>query len=324
MNTLLFRADGTTQTGLGHIMRCLALAEMLGDAFERRFAIQNPSDAVLKLLAKQDVPVVALQSGDVAELLTHVSEADVVVLDGYQFDEAFQRAVRGKAHKLVFVDDLISGHQVADVVINHVGDVTAAEYQTEPYTTLLLGANYALVNPAFVQKTQPKDGENKAFVNMGGADLHNISHQVVDLLLSINPDLRITLALGAANPHFATFADFPKEQLSVQQDLSAKQMARAIGGSGLSVVAASTIAYEVASISRPMVIIQTADNQNRMVSFMRDRHLVLGALTLPIGVDKLALAVKKARLTPSVFKQRIVFDGKATDRYRQVFTQLCA
>ena len=324
MKKLLFRADGTTQTGLGHIMRSLALAEMLGDVFERRFAIQHPSDAVLKLLAKQNLSVVPLGSNEVNEFLTHISADDVVVLDGYEFDEAFQRAVRSKAHKLVFIDDLISGHQVADVVINHAGDVTAAEYQTEPYTTLLVGANYALVNPAFVQKTQPKDGENKAFVNMGGADLHNISHQVVGLLLSINPNLRITLALGAANPHVDTFGDIPKEQLSVQYNLSAKQMARAIGGSGLSVVAASTIAYEVANISRPMIVIQTADNQARMASFMRDRHLVVGALALPLDVDKLALAVKKARLTPSVFKQRIVFDGKAADRYRQVFMQLCA
>lgn len=323
MKKLLFRADGSTQTGLGHIMRCLALADMLGDTFDRRFAIQHSSDAVLKLLAKHNVPVLELQSNEVGELLTHISDGDVVILDGYTFDEAFQRAVREKAHKLVFIDDLVSGHQVADVVINHVGDVTAAEYQTEPYTTLLLGAHYALVNPAFVQKAQPKDGENKAFVNMGGVDLHNVSHQVVDLLLSINPSLRITLALGAANLHADTFADFPKESLSVQKNLSAKQMARAIGGSGLSVVAASTIAYEVASISRPMIIIQTADNQARMVSFMRNRHLVLGALTLPIATDQLALAVKKARLTPSVFKQRIVFDGKATDRFRQVFTQLC-
>ncbi|MBO0930728.1 UDP-2,4-diacetamido-2,4,6-trideoxy-beta-L-altropyranose hydrolase [Fibrella aquatilis] len=324
MKKLLFRADGTTQTGLGHIMRSLALADMLGDSFDRRFAIQNPSDAVLKLLAKQNMPVVTLQSGEMAELLTQVSTEDVVVLDGYQFDETFQRAVREKAHKLVFIDDLMQGPQVADVVINHAGDVTATEYQTEPYTTLLLGANYALVNPAFVQKTQPKDGENKAFVNMGGADLHNVSHRVVDLLLSINPGLRITVALGAANPHADTFADFPKDNVSVQQNLSAKQMARVIGGSGLSVVAASTIAYEVATISRPMIIIQTADNQSRMVSFMRDRHLVVGALTLPIDAEKLALAVKKSRLTPSVFKQRIVFDGKATTRYQQVFSQLCA
>jgi spore coat polysaccharide biosynthesis predicted glycosyltransferase SpsG len=131
------------------------------------------------------------------------------------------------------------------------------------------------------------------------------------------------VALGAENPHVDTFADLPKDRLSIQQNLSAKQMARSIGGSGLSVVAASTIAYEVATVSRPMVIIQTADNQSRMVSFMRDRHMILGALTLPLAPDKLQAAVSKARLTPTVFKQRLIFDGKAADRYKHLFTQLC-
>ncbi|WP_375444000.1 UDP-2,4-diacetamido-2,4,6-trideoxy-beta-L-altropyranose hydrolase [uncultured Fibrella sp.] len=329
MKRIIFRADGTSQTGMGHIMRSLALAEMLSPpddsdkpGFDRHFAIRQPSEAVLKTVAKLGIPVIALQTNELDEFLRHVTADDVVVLDGYAFDEAFQQAVRKQTHKLVFIDDLMLGKQVADVVINHAGDVTPADYQTEPYTKLLLGAGYALVNPAFRQKAQPKDGENKAFVNMGGADPHNVSREVVELLLTQNAELRVTVVLGSANPHADTFADLPKDRLSIQQNLSPKQMARAIGGSGLSIVAASTIAYEVATVSRPMIIIQTADNQSRLVSFMRDRHLTLGALTLPIAPDKFETAVGKARLTPTVFKQRLVFDGKAADRYRQVFHEL--
>ncbi len=330
MKRILFRADGTSQTGMGHIMRSLALAEMLsesavdaGGGFDCRFAIQQPSDAVAKLMARQGIPLVALKTNDLDELLRYVTADDVVVLDGYTFNEDFQRAVRQQVHKLIFIDDLMLGKQVADVVINHAGDVTVTDYQTEPYTRLLLGAPYALVNPAFRQKAQPKDGENKAFVNMGGADPHNVSREVVELLLTQNEALRVTVVLGSANPHADTFADLPKDRLSIQYNLSAKQMARAIGGSGLSIVAASTIAYEVATVSRPMVIIQTADNQSRLVSFMRDRHLILGALTLPLAPDKFQAAVSEARLTPTVFKQRLVFDGKASTRYQQVFTELC-
>ena len=343
MKRILFRADGTSQTGMGHIMRSLALAEMLAvpgtgtspttrpvadenetPLFERRFASHEPSEAVLKTVAKHGILTIPLATNNLDEFLGYVTSNDVVVLDGYNFDAYFQRAVREKAHKLVFIDDLMTGTQVADVVINHAGDVNPADYQTEPYTKLLLGAGYALVNPAFQQKAQPKDGENKAFVNMGGADPNNISREVVELLLTENEDLRVTVVLGSANPHADTFADLPKDRLSILQNLSAKQMARAIGGSGLSVVAASTIAYEVATVSRPMVIIQTADNQSRLVSFMRDRHLTLGALTLPLAPDKFQAAVAKARLTPTVFKQRLIFDGKAAARYQQLFKQLCA
>jgi UDP-2,4-diacetamido-2,4,6-trideoxy-beta-L-altropyranose hydrolase len=324
MKQLLFRADGSAQTGIGHIMRSLALAEMLGDSFPRRFAIATPAEATRKLFAKHAIQLVELPSNDLAELLKHVDDETVVVLDGYQYDEAFQRAVRQKAHKLVFIDDLMQGRQIADVVINHAGDVTPADYDAQAHTQLLLGAKYALVNPAFMQKAQPKDGENKAFVNMGGADPHNVSRLVAELLLDQNPDLHVTVALGAANPHAGTFADLPTARLSLLHNLSAKQMARAIGGAGLVVASASTIAYEVATVSRPMVVIQTADNQVRMLSFMHGKHLALGTLTLPLDEDTFFAATQKARLTPTVFKQRIVFDGKTADRFRAVFSQLCA
>jgi UDP-2,4-diacetamido-2,4,6-trideoxy-beta-L-altropyranose hydrolase len=78
----------------------------------------------------------------------------------------------------------------------------------------------------------------------------------------------------------------------------------------------------VATVSRPMVVIQTADNQVRMLSFMRDKHLALGTFTLPIDEEAFFTATQKARLTPTVFKQRLVFDGKTAERFRAVFGQL--
>lgn len=116
MKKILFRADGSAQTGMGHIMRSLALADMLGEAkttpFDRRFAIANPPDSTRKLLAKLHIPLVELASNELDELLTHVTADDVVVLDGYQYDESFQRAVRKQAHKLVFIDDLMEGSRL--------------------------------------------------------------------------------------------------------------------------------------------------------------------------------------------------------------------
>ena len=50
--TIVFRADGNSQIGLGHIMRCLALCEILSQDFFLKFAIQNPSNEVYKILSK--------------------------------------------------------------------------------------------------------------------------------------------------------------------------------------------------------------------------------------------------------------------------------
>ena len=45
---IIFRADGNSDIGLGHVIRSLALVEMLKDNFECVFAIQEPVNALVR------------------------------------------------------------------------------------------------------------------------------------------------------------------------------------------------------------------------------------------------------------------------------------
>eukprot|EP01098_Paradermamoeba_levis_P012653 TRINITY_DN5574_c0_g1_i1.p4 TRINITY_DN5574_c0_g1~~TRINITY_DN5574_c0_g1_i1.p4 ORF type:complete len:130 (+),score=7.08 TRINITY_DN5574_c0_g1_i1:1046-1435(+) len=122
MNQLFFRADGNAQIGLGHVMRCLALADMLKGDFLMRFALVEPTADVRDLLENAGLSVISLSAlTQQADFLAQIKPTEIVVLDGYSFDEALQQSVRDRAKKLVFIDDLVTGHQVADVIINHAG-----------------------------------------------------------------------------------------------------------------------------------------------------------------------------------------------------------
>ena len=55
---IIFRADGNSEIGLGHIMRCLALAEMLEGDFDMSFAIQNPDEKIEKLIHETGINIV--------------------------------------------------------------------------------------------------------------------------------------------------------------------------------------------------------------------------------------------------------------------------
>ncbi|MBC8152067.1 MAG: hypothetical protein H7Z72_04080 [Bacteroidetes bacterium] len=102
---LIFRADGNAQIGLGHVMRCLALADMLGDGYDRHFVIVEPDAALTTLLTDKNITAIRLLTNNVAEFSGFVRPGDVVVLDGYSFDEAYQRTLRRGIKKLVFIDD---------------------------------------------------------------------------------------------------------------------------------------------------------------------------------------------------------------------------
>ena len=45
---IIIRADGGTSIGMGHVMRCIALADMLKNNFNIAFAIQTPTESVIK------------------------------------------------------------------------------------------------------------------------------------------------------------------------------------------------------------------------------------------------------------------------------------
>src|SRR4051812_26328074 len=56
----------------------------------------------------------------------------IVIADGYQFDGGYQKAIKGKGFRMIYIDDLVSQHMFADVVINHSPSAKKEKYQHEP------------------------------------------------------------------------------------------------------------------------------------------------------------------------------------------------
>src|ERR1044072_5150725 len=136
---VIIRADGGTSIGMGHVVRSLALADMIRQDFDIVFAIQQPGDEVLKMIHQVTetvihLPVTADYSDDSLRFCEYLDSEQIVVLDGYHFRTAYQEAIRKKGCKLVAIDDLHAWHHVADLVLNHADGVEHGFYSTEEYT----------------------------------------------------------------------------------------------------------------------------------------------------------------------------------------------
>lgn len=341
MNKILFRADGNAQIGLGHVMRCLALADMLRDEFSMRFAITDPTPAIRTLIETAGLAVVLLpDSADKASFWGAIHSDDMVILDGYSFDTAFQRAVRVRVRKLVFIDDLVRGHQVADVVINHAGGVSQTDYDSEIYTQFCLGPAYALLRPEFLRPTGfgPPLPEGPIFVNLGGTDAHNTSLTVLEAIRQVDATLPVHIALGPFHPDRAAIESFRSQlpNLTILQNLSAAQMVDELEQCILAITACSTIAYEVCAVNRPLIAIVTADNQDRLAQFLSEEKLALSVnfptlltRSVPvIALDKmLRLSIQSFQFSPeavaeTLANQRRFFDGRSPERFRMLFNSL--
>lgn len=343
MNQLFFRADGNAQIGLGHVMRCLSLADMLRGDFSMRFALANPSVEVRVLIEKAGITLIELPETDTEiAFLNSIQPDTIVVLDGYSFDAAFQRKVRERAKKLVFIDDLAEGNQVADVLINHAGGVTETDYEAESYTQFYLGPQYALLRPEFLQPggfgEPPADGP--IFVSFGGADTGNVSLTALKAIQQVDAHLSVHLILGLFHPGRVTIDAFQNQlpNLTIRQNLTATQMGDELQQCSLAITACSTIAYEVCAINRPLITVVTADNQARLAQFLSEEKLALSVnfptlltrLTPVISLENmLKLAIQGFQFSPdtvaeSLTSQQRFFDGRSPERLRALFVRLLA
>ncbi|TAE31647.1 MAG: UDP-2,4-diacetamido-2,4,6-trideoxy-beta-L-altropyranose hydrolase [Cytophagales bacterium] len=335
--SVLFRADGNAQIGLGHVMRCLALAEMLGPDYARRFAVVQPAPAVAQLIEEKGVIIISIQTDEATEFLNLIDSTDVVVLDGYSFDTDFQRAVRARAKALVYIDDLVTGHQVADVVVNHAGGVTEYDYRSEPYTQFLLGPHYALLRLPFFTPKTPVPQEGPIFVSLGGADPGDTTLRVLrglaNCFRTLKQEWRVHVVVGPVQQNRqaieAMQTDF--KHLKILSSLTAEQMATELLKCQLAITACSTVAYEVCSVGRPLIAIQTAENQKRLASFLRQNELIFITLTGDellsqfVSAFHVGLTSNQAGFrTRFVQNQRRFFDGQSPERFRALFNRLTA
>jgi UDP-2,4-diacetamido-2,4,6-trideoxy-beta-L-altropyranose hydrolase len=334
--SIVFRADGNSEIGLGHVMRCLALCEMLKELFQLKFAIQNPSKSIYDLLNVSvaeviELPITVDYKLDANNFISSISKEDVIVLDGYYFNAAYQQEVKKHCRKLIYIDDLIRGHQYADVIINHNGLVQAAEYDAEPGTTFLLGTQYALVRKCFFDKklnaktVKESRGSISVLINLGGADPENVSLSILNVLLSKKYKYAITLILGVANKNTDIFSSFNfVSNVHIKKGLSATEMIDEINTCDIAIVSCSTIAYEVAILNKPFVGILTATNQQSNATFFEKNVLAIAVLDTHFSADTLLRSVEpnEKKWNETLQNQRQVFDGKTIERFQHAFLTL--
>ena len=161
---IIFRADGNSKIGFGHISRCLALGELLSKDHYTCFAIQEPNQDLIDNLKKVVDEVVVLAHAErspafLTELDSYMTGNEIVVLDGYHFDTAYEENVKKQALATVSIDDIPSRHFVSDVIFNFCGSLTSNDYSKEFYTQLFTGFEFVFLRQPFLRDP----GLNKKF-----------------------------------------------------------------------------------------------------------------------------------------------------------------
>ena len=314
MQKISFRADAGVQTGYGHFIRTLALADMLKDDFDCTFYTLKPTQYQVGELAKVCRFVALKRRTADRTFLESVSGEDIVVLDNYYFDTCFQRKIKNYGCKLVCVDDIHDKHFVADVVINH-GLNDERLFDTEPYTKLCLGLDWALLRKPFLQppnKGISRDGS--IAVSMGGADPYRLTDAIVRELRALNLSCEIKVLLGDK----VYLSEENRQGVTVLNRLSAEEICFLFRHSSVGIMSASSVCIEALYCQLPLLVGYYVDNQYEFYQQLKRQNLItdLGNLH-QIGIRKIARALCAGPISGCGF------DGSnIRQRYRNLFLSL--
>lgn len=275
-NTLIIRADAGMAIATGHVMRCLALAQAWQDAGGHVvFAMADSTPAVDARLRAEGMEIVRLKASpnlarearDVVAVACN-RQAAWVVVDGYQFDSAYQRNLKNAGLKLLLVDDLGQcEHYFADLVLNQ--NVHASEdmyANRDARTRLLLGSRFAMLRRDFGRwrkwRREITRNGHRVLITMGGSDPDNVTALVLEALRLLKIDgLEVVIVLGGSNPHVDVLRQFANESFSIRFLRDAGNMPELMAWADAAVSAAGSTCGEICLLGLPAILIDVAENQ---------------------------------------------------------------
>lgn len=322
---VVFRADGSSQIGLGHFIRSLALAEMLKDDFYCVFVSQAPNsfqiDEINEVCPERiDIP----NDEDHFNFFLNLLKGDeIVVLDNYYFTTEYQIKIKSKGCKLVCIDDLFDKNFVADLIINHAPSVSPSHYKAEPYTQYAIGLEYALLRSVFLAQARKKrvvKNIDTLLICFGGSDQKNYTLKTLRVAIQFEQIKKIIVIVGNYYSITKSFTNIVEgdSRIEVRKNLRGFQMLGSMLETHLAIVPSSGILLEAISAGCIAITGITVENQKFIHSNFINFSNVFDASIFSSSSIKNSItsALNYNKKTP------LLIDGNSNTRIVKLFLQL--
>lgn len=297
MRKILFRADASSEIGLGHIMRDLVLAQQYSNDLVI-FATQNlPGNANGKIL-EAGYEVVSLATNNIDELVELIKklQIDMLVFDHYGVDQFFEKEVKDKTKvEILSFDDTYAPHY-CDILLNHNINAKAIKYKNllPEGAIVRCGPKYTLIRDEFKRikrKTRSiKDKKIKTvFVAMGGSDQQNVTLKILKVLSKFK-NINVHIVTTSSNINLEQLKRFITYRKSFKLHIDSNQLAELMNISDFAIIAPSVISAEVIYMKLPFIAIKTAENQSEIYNFLKSKCFFV---LEDFNSEKLEMLVKK-------------------------------
>lgn len=270
------RVDGNKKIGMGHIMRCLSIAEALRDIGNNSVFI-CARDSYIDIIKQKGFPVYVLDNYitngfDISEIkqlekLLNGKKITSILVDSYNVTLDYFRILH-KLSKIIYIDDLNLFDYDVDIVINYNIEAKSEDYSHTAYKSrkaytgvryfplrkeLCIGGNHEI-------RTNVKN----VLLTVGSTDPCECTKKILDSIEPNKyPDIHFSVLFGLfysnqykekLNHDFSCFKNV--EFLPWGQD-----MAKIYRSSDIVISPGSVTTYEALSLNTPCITFQFVDNQ---------------------------------------------------------------
>ena len=274
---VLFRVDSSSKIGLGHLMRCLVLAEQYKKD-NIIFAAQNLEGNANQKIIDQGYRLILLGDNSTDELCKKIALLHInnVIFDHYGIDYKFEKIVKKRTGvQILSFDDTYEKHY-CDVLLNHNIYADAEKYKdlVPEFCEIRCGKEYTLIRDEFKRikiREQPINKEKSIiFVSLGGSDPYDIGLIVLEVLSDFK-NITINFATTSSNKSIGKLQGFSKRYQNINICVDCN-IAELMNDSDYAIITPSVIAHEVIALQVPFVSIMTADNQRLMHAYLYENN----------------------------------------------------
>jgi spore coat polysaccharide biosynthesis predicted glycosyltransferase SpsG len=272
---VLFRCDAGRDDGLGHVMRCLTLADAMRLRGETVTfcSLVGPQMVGAERIEARGYSCIAAEgpaASPADSKMLATLPRDVLVIDSRRATAAYLNAAAMQGFTVVIDDEGMVGLN-ADVVLNTALDGGAGRYpHREGRQFDLFGPRYNLIDPAMFGSRPPAAKAQRLLVTFGGEDPFNHTRWVLENLASTIAGLEVTIVIGPAHPDAASarMAAVKARALAIEAPPS---LVPYILNTDLAVTAGGTTCYELAAAGVPMLVIGIEPHQGPLIHALAAR-----------------------------------------------------
>ncbi|MDQ8021285.1 MAG: UDP-2,4-diacetamido-2,4,6-trideoxy-beta-L-altropyranose hydrolase [Moraxellaceae bacterium] len=287
---VVFRTDASELLGLGHAMRCFALAQaLMRNGATATFLVRHMPASVKQRLLAAGINVIYMETGqpeegadprlgvsaardaaDTRRALAAFGTIHWLVVDHYALDAGWESSLRGQVQRIAVIDDLDDRPHDCDLLVDQnpaTSDTPRYLLHAPPGALRLLGPRYALLRPEFATARElplaVRRKLRRVLVAFGGADPAGGSAFVLAALAPlVFEGLSLDVVLGAT-AQGSDLARSVMELPNAQLHVDVADMTTLYRSADLAIGAAGTSAWERCAMGLPTVLLSLTEKQSQ-------------------------------------------------------------